>query len=107
MQNEYGVELDRNGYAPSILNVKDSNCCHVCLRSTVAPQRHEVFHGSNRQKSKEYGLWIDVCYACHYRIHNSDGELDRFWKRSGQKIAMIHYNWSEDDWRKRFGKSYI
>ena len=107
MVNEYGAELDRNGYAPSILNRNAVRSCQLCLKSTADLQRHEVFHGANRQKSKEYGLWVDVCYACHYRIHNGDGKLDRFLKEDSQDKAMKHYGWSADDWRKRFGKSYV
>lgn len=105
MVNEYGEELDRNGYAPSILN--RTQFCHVCLRNMGVLQRHEVFHGSNRKKSKEYGLWINVCHSCHYRIHNGDGKLDKYLKEDAQKIAMLHYGWTVADWRIRFGKSYV
>ena len=46
MVNEYGAELDRNGYAPSILNRNVIRSCHLCLKSTADLQRHEVFHGA-------------------------------------------------------------
>ena len=29
MTNEYGAELDRNGYAPSIVQ-DDTDCCYIC-----------------------------------------------------------------------------
>ena len=106
MVNEYGEELDRNGYAPSILNRK-ADLCQVCQRRMGVLQRHEVFHGSNRQKSKRYGLWINVCHSCHYRIHNGDGKLDRFLKEDAQKAAMEHYGWNEYVWRVVFGKNYL
>ena len=105
MVNEYGVELDRNSYAPSILNRYDG--CQVCLRNMRTLERHEVVHGSNRKKSKEYGLWINVCHACHYLIHNGDGRLDKFLKEDAQRAAMLHYGWTVADWRIRFGKSYL
>lgn len=37
--NEYGVKLDSNGYAPSILNQQPT--CLICGRYHTA--RHEVF----------------------------------------------------------------
>jgi len=39
--NEYGVKLDSNGYAPSILNQQST--CLICGRYHTA--RHEVFYG--------------------------------------------------------------
>lgn len=39
--NEYGVKLDSNGYAPSILNQQPA--CLICGRYHTA--RHEVFYG--------------------------------------------------------------
>lgn len=39
--NEYGVKLDSNGYAPSILNQQPT--CLICGRYHTA--RHEVFYG--------------------------------------------------------------
>ena len=107
MVNEYGAELDRNGYAPSILKRNAVKSCHVCLRNMGVLQRHEVFHGSNRSKSKEYGLWIEVCHICHYRIHNGDGKMDRYLKEDAQRAAMEYYGWSLEEWIKRFGKNYI
>lgn len=40
-RNEYGVKLDSNGYAPSILS--KSPTCLICGRYRTA--RHEVFFG--------------------------------------------------------------
>lgn len=106
MTNEYGEELDRNGYAQSILNGAP-DLCRVCRRRMGTLQRHEVFHGANRQKSKRYGLWINVCHACHYRIHNGDGTLDMALKEDAQRAAMEHYGWNVYTWRAVFGKNYI
>ena len=106
IQNEYGYELDRNGYAPSILNRNAEYACEICLH-TGAVQRHEVFHGPYRATSKAFGLWLNVCPHCHYLIHNGDGKLDKFLKENAQKKAMERYRWTEDDFRQRFGKSYV
>lgn len=105
MKNEFGVTLDRNGYAPSILPIEEHKC-YICSRLVMTPQRHEVYHGSDRTKSKNLGLWINVCPECHYLIHNSDGALDMILKRSAQDFAEAHYGWTHDDFRNRFRKSY-
>lgn len=105
--NEYGVELDRNGYAPSILAKYPSTRCHICYRNMGSIQRHEVFHGSNREKSKRFGLWINVCHSCHYQIHNGDGLMDSILKQDAQKEAMRYYGWTTEKWREIFGKNYL
>lgn len=104
MKNEFGTQLDSNGYAPTILCTSAS--CAICRRSNVHLQRHEVFHGANRTKSKNYGLWLNVCMDCHALIHR-DGDLDRALKRQAQRHAMTVYKWTESDFRKRFGKNYV
>ena len=96
--------LDRNGYAPSIMG--NDNRCFICSR-TGPLQRHEVFHGAFRNKSKRYGLWISVCPACHHRIHNSDGVLDKRLKAAGQREAMTVYGWDTAEFRRQFGKNYL
>lgn len=103
MENEYGVRLDSNGYAPSLLNTGDG--CYICERN-LTTQRHEIFHGPYREKSKQYGLWINVCHYCHYQIHNGDGRMNKYLKCDGQKAAMERYEWTVQDFRERFGKNY-
>lgn len=109
--NEYGVQLDRNGYAPSIIPDHSPNFCLICgcNGDEYGMDRHEIFHGSNRDKSKRYGLWVHLCHkSCHLdRVHNGDGSLDKMMKQDAQQIAMRHYGWSEDDFRAIFGKSYL
>lgn len=104
MTNEYGVPLDRNGYAPSIIDYGDGSC-YICRKTTYL-QRHEIFHGSNRAKSKAYGLWVNVCYPCHTAIHNSNGILNATLKVEAQKKAQEHYHWQKREFISRFGKSY-
>ena len=104
MTNEYGTELDRNGYAPSILNVGVG--CMICQRTNRHLQRHEVFHGANRAKSKSYGLWVNLCMECHNNVHHYP-TLDKGLKREAQRHAMLVYKWTKDDFRRRFGKNYI
>ena len=61
MRNEYGEKLDRNGYAPSIIKPPfEADACFICGYSGKLV-RHEVFHGPNRTKSKNYGCWVKLC----------------------------------------------
>ena len=103
MKNEYGVRLDSNGYAPSIMPPGEG--CFVCNRQ-VETARHEIYHGSFRQKSKELGLWVNVCPKCHREIHEGRGGLDGLLKAWGCRDAMLFYGWTEEEFRQRFGKLY-
>ena len=104
MKNEYGENLDRNGYAPSI--VGDEGRCVVCGKRGEI-QRHEVYHGPNREKSKNLGLWVPICRDCHDKVHHKNDGLDMKLKVAMQGQAMVHYKWTVEEFRKRFGKSYI
>lgn len=109
-RNEYGAELDRAGYAPSILQREDAGCA-ICGRTWgVKLDRHEPWGAANREKSKELGLWIKLCHdGCHEgpgSVH-ADGELARAWRRRAQRAAMKEYGWDVKEWRGRFGKSEI
>lgn len=103
MTNDYGVKLDHNGYAPSIFDLGEE--CFCCGR-TLPLQRHEIFHGANRKRSKALGLWITVCYECHYAIHNGQAGLDGILKHRGFEAAKEHYGWTDDEFRYLFGKAY-
>jgi hypothetical protein len=103
MKNEFGAELDRNGYAPSLIPWPIG--CFVCGRQDRPLQRHEIIHGPYREKSKRYGLWEPLCDYCHARAHRDSG-LDRKLKVIMQHAAMLAYGWSLDDWRRVFGKNY-
>lgn len=108
MTNEFGAKLDRNRYAPSILNTTEG-ICWQCLKHT-ATERHEVFGGALRYKSKEYGLWIDLCAACHrtspIAAHQS-AKTANIMKVYAQEAAIAHYDWTMEDWQRRFYKNYI
>lgn len=105
MKNEYGVPLGRNGYAPSI--VQDIAGCYYCAARCGKLDRHEIYHGAYRTKSKALGLWVTLCPDCHMTLHHSDAALDALLKRQGQRAAMQHYGWDVDEFRAHFGKNYI
>lgn len=99
--------LDRNGYAPSILQ-DDLSCCFMCGHSDMKLDRHEVYHGSNRQKSKALGLWVMLCHdSCHlYGVHRY-AVLDKRLKKESQRKAMEHYGWTTEDFIKIIGRNYL
>lgn len=103
MKNEYGEQLDRNGYAPSII-YQQEGVCAICSRTDRPLQRHEIFHGAYRRKSKEFGLWVSICDRCHAEVHQGKTGLDALLKSMGQEAAEIYYGWSDDDFRLIFGK---
>lgn len=100
---------DRNGYAPSILqNEAEQYRCYLCGKTCEKLDRHEVFHGSNRQKSKGFGLWVMLCHtSCHLNGVHRDGELNNRLQQEAQEKAMDLYGWNVEDFRGYFGKSYL
>lgn len=105
MVNEFGIGLDRNGYAPSLF---ETGRCYYCMRTPYKLDRHEIFHGNAyRKKSKELGLWVNLCTECHDALHHRNGTLDRDLKKRGQLVAMEHFGWTTDEFRSRFARNYI
>lgn len=107
--NILGKELDQNGYAPSLLQ-EDLTCCFICGRHDRKLDRHEPFSGAYRNKSKADGLWVMLCHEdCHEGRNgvHGDAQKARELRQYAQKEAMYHYGWSLDEWRQRYGKSYL
>lgn len=106
--NEFGKRLDRNGYAPSLFDLKRSTCWNCGKGGDT--ERHEVFGGSRRTKSKELGLWVSLCGECHrtgkQAAHQSE-QTASFLKRIAQRKAMSEYGWDMDEWMRRFYKNYL
>lgn len=104
MKNDYGVTLDRNGYAPTIMQRAER--CYMCGRSGIL-QRHEIYGNAYRDKSKEFGLWVWLCQECHHEVHFVHAEQKMWLREQGQIQAQKHYGWSENEFRVKFGKSYL
>lgn len=103
-RNEFGQPLDRNGYAPSILQDETKlNCCYLCMAPLAA--RHEVFGGPYRPKSKRLGLWLYLCPKHHAEAHKYAKKAAAM-KRMAQRVAMAKYNWKTEDFILQFGKNY-
>ena len=102
------MKLDRNGYAPSIMETT-AGTCYLCGAQT-ATERHEVFGSALRTKSKEHGLWVNLCPCCHrtapYAVHRDGGEAAEL-KHFTQLAAMERYGWTMHEWKEKFFKNYL
>lgn len=113
MVNEYGARLDRNGYAPSIIQDEADESCFVCYANGHYDplNRHEAFGGPFRDKSKRLGLWVSLChYRCHQEGNGSvhkNRESDLHIKRIAQMKAMEAYQWDTEDFIREFGRNYL
>lgn len=108
--NEYGQPLNKNGYAPSIMQT-ELDRCYRCGRTDGKIDFHEVFGGvANREKSKRLGLWVMLCHSsCHQGRHgvHMDANEARYLHELGQKAAMEAYGWTKEDFIREFGKNYL
>jgi len=79
-------------YHPSLFYGQEDTECYFC-GSMINIQRHEIFYGPYRQKSKQYGLWVNLCSACHDQVHfGKDRTIDNMLKQEGQKRFEEIYN---------------
>ena len=61
--------MDRNGYNESLLDTEQGVCylCHTDGQTV----RHEIYQGTGeRSLAKRYGLWVNLCPACHDEVHH-------------------------------------
>lgn len=110
VQNEYGAVLDRNGYAPSIIQ-DNGYGCFLCDHNDDKLDRHEVFFGASRDKAKRLGLWVLLCHNdCHIfgkeAVHNNRANRILL-QQAGQMAAMECYGWTVEDFRREFYKNYL
>lgn len=120
MKNEFDAALDRNGYAPSIMQkgrgsllggISGPDRCYCCGRGEGRGflerlERHEPWNAANRTKSKNLGLWVTICRGCHEEAHRNRGAAEEL-RRDAQRAAMLRYGWSREEFIRRFGKSEL
>lgn len=107
MKNEFGITLDKNGYAPSVVDYYGTLAerCYLCeWRGDLA--RHEIFGSNNRQRSKAYGLWVLLCPRCHMEVHDHPDKYKQL-KTVAERQALAYYDWTIEEWIERFGKNYV
>ena len=103
------MTLDRNGYADSIIPDHGPDQCWLCdCNGRGKMDRHEVFGGAHRAKSKGMGLWVHLCHdSCHLNgVHKSKYHAEVL-KVEAQRCAMRKYGWTEEQFVAEFGRSYI
>ena len=89
----------------SIIQAVDKECCYIC--GQYATDLHHCIHGTaNRKLADKDGLTVMLCHTCHMNLHDK-GNFDRELQRIAQVRWMEYYEKSEDEFRKRFGKSYL
>ncbi len=81
------------------------------VRTATHYHRHEVFFGNGRrQLSIRDGLVVFLTPHLHNMsskgVHQNR-ELDLHLKRIGQKAWMDYYGKSEEEFRQRYGRSYL
>lgn len=86
-------------YAPSIFDGQDDTECFAskyeersenCGKGYI--NRHEVFFGRNRNNSKKYGCWVNLCQACHEIVHfGKDPTLkDKLKQECEERFVELH-----------------
>ena len=85
--------------------MKERKECWLCKQKAFTDVHH-VFNGALKAKSEKYGALINVCRKCHNEIHKDAG-LRTGIKTVFQKKIMRQQNWTINDWRKNFYKSYL
>ena len=98
----------RSDYAPSLLQ-KDLSKCFVCGRSDRKLDRHEIWGGGYRQKSKATGMWVMLCHEdCHEGKHGVHQDPKKtFELRQLGQLALMKNGWTVEDVRREFGRNYL
>lgn len=90
--------------------IQEKKECYKChIKSNL--HLHHVVYGKNRKKADKDGLTVYLCYEHHegtYGVHGKYGhELDMKLKQIAQKKWQDYYKKTEEDFIKRYRKSYI
>lgn len=77
--------------------------CYICKQKKKR-DLHEIFGGSNRQKSMEWGLVLPICGGCHEKW-KFNKELRKKYQQEGQQKFEEKY--SHDLFMTEFRKNYL
>ena len=94
------AKLERNRYS---VFTDDLEHCIICKRKKN--HLHEIFFGSNRKKSMQYGFVIPLCSTCHSEMHINK-EWQEYWHVKGQEY-WERFIGSREEFIEVFGKSYL
>ena len=77
--------------------------CYICQKRRK-DDLHELFGGSNRRKSIEWGLVIPICRICHSEWKTNE-EMRRKYQEEGK--TKFYKLYSKEKFLKEFGKNYL
>lgn len=77
--------------------------CYICDQHRKEDM-HEIFGGSNRLKSMQWGLVIPVCRKCHDRW-DTDIKLRKTIQKKAKEEFIKRY--TKEKFREEFGKNYV
>lgn len=77
--------------------------CYICQKRRK-DDLHELFGGSNRRKSIEWGLVIPICRICHSEWKTNEEMRKKYQEEGKQKFYKLY---STEKFLKEFGKNYI
>ena len=98
--------MDRNGYEPSIL-ATTSGVCYLC-GAYCETARHEIWGGTGeRSLSKRYGLWVNICPACHREVHAEPKGEKAVTLRDDGKAAFLAAGHTSDEFIQKFVKGNV
>ena len=86
----------------SIIYQDLSRCC-LC-GSKIGIELNEIYEGSYRQRSIDYGMVTPLCHNCHKLFHN-DSNVNLYYKVMFQKEFMKNHTLEE--FIDLFGQNYI
>ena len=87
--------------------ISNDRVCYICGSTNKQLHKHHFLHGSNhRQLAEEDGLYAELCYDCHNRVHNYDPRLDLELKKIAQ-AKWEEVNGTRKDFIKRYKRSYL
>ena len=78
------------------------NICYICHKKRK-DDIHEIFGGSNRQKSMKWGLTIPTCRECHSEWDINKELRKRVQEEAKQKFYKLY---SKEKFLEEFGKYY-
>lgn len=91
------ANLERNRYS---IFTNNFNICYYCGESRGKMDIHEVYGGSNRQRSMKNGLCVPLCRTCH----SNDMVIQDLKKWCQRKYEKIY---TREDFIKLIGRSYL
>ena len=93
--------------------IDNDECCYIC--KTIfgkcwpcgTEQIHHVWRGSaNRRLADQDGLWVRLCPE-HHRILHDQGTYDNHLMEVGERMWILKYGKTKEEFTKRYGKNIL